>query len=77
MRYSNKDWIVIGFDGDNVNISPIIQMSGSGGLKKMLQGIRGKSSMTIYHVNFDIKTCIDVGNVNLPRNVSEIGRAHV
>ena len=72
MRYSNKDWIVIGFDGDNVNISPIIQMSGSGGLKKMLQGIRGKSSMTIYHVNFDIKTCIDVGNVNLPRNVSEI-----
>lgn len=72
MRYSDKDWIFIGFDGDTVHISPIIQMSGSSGLKKMLQGISGKSSMTIYHVNFDIKTCMNVGNVNLPRNVSKV-----
>ena len=72
MRYSDKDWIVIGFDGDTVNLAPIIQMSGSSGLKKILQGISGKSSITIYHINFDIKTCIDVGNVNLPQDVPAV-----
>lgn len=70
MGYSDRDWIVIGFDGDCVNLSPIIQMSGRSGLKKMLRGISDKRTMTIYHVNFESKTCRDVGTVNLPLDTS-------
>lgn len=72
MGYSDKDWIVIGFENDRVNITPIIQMSGRSGLKKMIQGISGKRNMTIYHVNFENKTCIDVGNITIPQDISAV-----
>ena len=68
MTYSHKDCIAIGFDGDSVHLTPVILMDGRGGLKKMLQGIRGKKVMTIYHVNFAEKTCVDAGHVNLPQD---------
>ena len=42
MEYSDKDWIVIGFDTDCNHLTPIIQMSGRSGLKKRIQGISGK-----------------------------------
>ena len=72
MEYSDKDWIVIGFDTDCNHLTPIIQMSGRSGLKKRIQGISGKRTMTIYHVNFDNKTCINTGNVNLPQNIQTV-----
>lgn len=72
MEYSDKDWIVIGFDADCNHLTPIIQMSGRSGLKKRIQGISGKRTMTIYHVNFDNKTCINTGNVNLPQNIQTV-----
>lgn len=69
MRYSDKDCIVIGFDGDRAHMTPVIQMNGECGLKKILQKISGKKEMEIYHVNFSDKTCIDVGHVSLPQEV--------
>ena len=69
MRYSDKDCIVIGFNDDLVHLTPVILMDGRSGLKKKIQGIRGKNKMTIYHVNFADKTCIDVGHVSLPQDV--------
>ena len=52
MRYTDKDCIVIGFDGDRAHMTPIIRMTGECGLKKILQKISGKKEMEIYHVNF-------------------------
>lgn len=72
MRYSDKDCIVIGFDDDRVHLTSVILMNGKSGLKKMLQGIRGKKEMEIYHVNFAEKTCIDVGHVSLPQDVPAV-----
>lgn len=72
MRYSDKDCIVIGFDDDRVHLTSVILMNGKSGLKKMLQGIHGKKEMTIYHVNFADKTCIDVGHVSLPQDVPSV-----
>lgn len=72
MRYSDKDCIVIGFDEDRVHLTSVILMNGKSGLKKMLQGIRGKKEMEIYHVNFADKTCIDVGCVSLPQDVPTV-----
>lgn len=69
MRYSNKDFIAIGFDDDSVHITPVILMNGESGLKKMIQSISGKKNMAIYHVNFADKTCVDVGNVSLPQDI--------
>lgn len=69
MRYSDKDCIVIGFNDDLVHLTSVILMDGRSGLKKKIQGIRGKNKMTIYHVNFADKTCIDVGHVSLPQDV--------
>lgn len=69
MRYSDKDCIVIGFDGDRVHLTPVILMDGESGLKKMIRGICGKKEMTIYHVNFADKSCRDVGHVSLPQDV--------
>ena len=72
MRYSDKDCIVIGFNEDLVHLTSVILMDGKSGLKKKIQGIRGKNKMTIYHVNFADKTCIDVGHVSLPQDVPAI-----
>lgn len=72
MRYSEKDCIVIGFDDDRVHLTSVILMNGKSGLKKILQGIRGKKEMTIFHVNFADKTCIDVGHVSLPQEVPSV-----
>lgn len=72
MRYSDKDCIVIGFDDDRIHLTSVILMNGKNGLKKMLQGIRGKKEMEIYHVNFAEKTCIDVGHVILPQDVPAV-----
>lgn len=72
MRYSEKDCIVIGFDDDRVHLTSVILMNGKSGLKKKLQGIRGKKEMTIFHVNFADKTCIDVGHVSLPQDVPSV-----
>lgn len=72
MRYSDKDCIVIGFDDDMVHLTSVILMNGRSGLKKKIQGIRGKNKMTIYHVNFGNKTCIDVGHISLPQDVPAV-----
>ena len=72
MRYSDKDWIAIGFDDDRVHITPIILMSAGSGLKKMLRGISEKKEMTIYHISFADKTCVDVGHVSLPQDISVV-----
>lgn len=72
MRYSDKDCIVIGFDGDRAHMTPIIRMTGECGLKKILQKISGKKEMEIYHVNFADKTCIDIGHISLPQDVSAV-----
>ena len=52
MRYSEKDYIAIGFDGDRTNFTPVILMNGNSGLKKVLHGISAKKNMEIYLVNF-------------------------
>lgn len=72
MRYSDKDCIVIGFDGDQVHLTSVIPMDGRSGLKKMIQAIRGKKEMEIYHVNFADKTCVDVGHVSLTQEVPAV-----
>ena len=72
MRYSDKDYIVIGFDGDRTHITPVIRMSGTCCLKKILQRIQGKEEMKIYHVNFSNRTCIEVGHVSLPQDVPAV-----
>lgn len=72
MRYSDKDYIAVGFDDDRIHITPVILMNGEGGLKKILQGICGKENMVIYHVNFTDKTCIDVGRVRLPQDIPAV-----
>lgn len=72
MRYSDKDCIVIGFDEDQVHLTSVIQMDGRSGLKKMIQAIRGKKEMAIYHVNFADKTCVDVGHVRLPQEIPSV-----
>lgn len=72
MRYSDKDCIVIGFDDDMVHLTSVILMNGRSGLRKKIQGIRGKNKMTIYHVNFGNKTCIDVGHISLPQDVPAV-----
>lgn len=72
MRYSDKDYIVIGFDGDHTHMTPVIRMSGTCCLKKILQRISGKKEMEIYHINFSDRTCIEVGHVSLPQDVSAV-----
>lgn len=72
MRYSDKDCIVIGFDDDMIHLTSVILMDGKSGLKKKIQGIRGKNKMTVYHVNFADKTCTDIGHISLPQDVSNI-----
>lgn len=72
MRYSDKDYIVIGFDGDRTHITPVIRMSGTCCLKKILQRICGKKEMEIYHINFSDRTCIEVGHVSLPQDVPAV-----
>lgn len=69
MRYSEKDYIAIGFDGDRTNITPVILMNGNSGLKKVLHGISVKKNMEIYHVNFADKICIEEGRVSLPQDI--------
>ena len=69
MRYSEKDSIAIGFDGDRTNITPVILMNGNSGLKKVLHGISAKKNMEIYHVNFADKICIEEGRVSLPQDI--------
>lgn len=72
MRYSDKDCIAIGFDGDRVHMAPVIRMNGECGLKKRLQSISGKKDIEIYHVNFADKTWAEVGHVKLPQDVSAV-----
>lgn len=72
MRYSDKDYIVIGFDGDHTHITPVIRMSGACRLKKILQKISGKKKMEIYHINFSDRTCIEVGHISLPQDVPAV-----
>ena len=69
MRYSEKDYIAIGFDGVRTNITPVILMNGNSGLKKVLHGISAKKNMEIYHVNFADKICIEEGRVSLPQDI--------
>ena len=72
MRYSDKDYIAIGFDGDRIHMAPVIRMDGEYGLKKRIQGINGKTNMEIYHLNFADKTCIAIGHVGLPQDVATV-----
>ena len=62
MRYSDKDCIVIGFDGDRAHMTPIIRMTGECGLKKILQKISGKNEMEIYETKPDGQTVIKFPN---------------
>jgi len=55
MRYSEKDYIAIGFDGDRTNITPVILMNGNSGLKKVLHGISAKKNMEILLIKFVLR----------------------
>ena len=60
------------FDGNTEGMHVIIRMDGSCGLRKSIKGLSGVSTIEICHVNLEQKTCISIGTLNLPQNISEV-----
>lgn len=66
MNNLDREYIAIGFNDDNVQIIPVIKMSGSNGLKKMIQGVTGIQNINIYHIDFLNQTTKCIGNIEWP-----------
>lgn len=70
--FTSQDWIAMKFDGNTEGMHVIIRMDGSCGLRKSIKGLSGVSTIEICHVNLEQKTCISIGTLNLPQNISEV-----
>lgn len=66
MNNLDREYIAIGFNDDNIQIIPVIKMSGSDGLKKMIQGVTGIQNINIYHIDFLNQTTKCIGNIEWP-----------
>ena len=66
MNNLDREYIGIWFNDNNVQIYPVIKMSGSDGLKKMIQGITGIQKINIYHIDFMNQITRCIGNIEWP-----------
>lgn len=66
MNKLEREYIAIGFNNDTSKIIPVIRMSGSDGLKKVIRGVGGIRNIGIYHIDFQNQTTENIGNVNWP-----------
>lgn len=66
MNNLEKEYIAISFNGDSSKIIPVIRMSGSNGLKKVIRGVGGIRNIFIYHVDFLNQTTDNIGTIQWP-----------
>ena len=66
MNKLERDYIAIGFNNDTSKIIPVIRMSGSDGLKKVIRGVGEIRNIGIYHIDFQNQTTENIGNINWP-----------
>ena len=66
MNKLEREYIAIGFNNDTSKIIPVIRMSGSDGLKKVIRGVGGIRNIGIYHIDFQNQTTENIGNINWP-----------
>lgn len=63
MTNLDREYIAIGFNNDTDRIIPVIKMSGTDGLKKVIRDVSGIRSITVYHINFAEQTIDNIGNI--------------
>ena len=66
MNSLEREYIAIGFNDNTEKIIPVIRMSGSDGLKKVIQGVRGVESIGIFRIDFNNQKIVNIGNVKWP-----------
>lgn len=71
MRNLNREWIAVGFDNDEINMIPVIKMSGTNGLKKEIKGICNVRQISIFHLNFNDRSARKVGIISWPENINK------
>lgn len=71
MRDPEREFIAVGFDGENGNIVPVIKMGGTGSQEKVIRNVSGIEKIGIYHIDFANRTTVNVGNVRWPEGVHQ------
>lgn len=66
MNNLEREYIAISFNDDTSKIIPVIRMSGSDGLKKVIRGVGGIKNIGIFHVDFINQVTENIGNVHWP-----------
>lgn len=66
MNNLEREYIAIGFNDDTSKIIPVIRMSGTDGLKKVIHSVGGIRNIGIYHVDFVNQITENIGNVRWP-----------
>lgn len=66
MNSQEREFIAVGFDHNDAEIAPVLRMSGSDGLKKIIRGVSGISEIRVYHLDFNCRTTEMLGTVPWP-----------
>lgn len=66
MNSLEREYIAIGFNDNTEKIIPVIRMSGSDGLKKVIQGVCGIEKIGIFRIDFNNQKIESIGNVKWP-----------
>lgn len=62
MNNLEREYIAISFNDDS-NIIPVIRMSGTDGLKKVIRGVSGISKIFVHHIDFINQTTNKIGMI--------------
>ena len=65
MNNLEREYIAISFNDDS-NIIPVIRMSGTDGLKKVIRGVSGISKIFVHHIDFINQTTNKIGMIQWP-----------
>lgn len=63
MTHNEREYIAVGFSEDCSKLIPVIRMSGTEGLTKVIRGVSGISNISLYHVDFVDQTTENIGNI--------------
>ena len=66
MNNLEREYIAISFNDDSSKIIPVIKMSGTDGLKKVIRSVNGISKISVYHIDFVNQVTENVGNIPWP-----------
>lgn len=66
MNNLEREYIAISFNDDSSKIIPVIKMSETDGLKKVIRSVNGISKISVYHIDFVNLVTENVRNIPWP-----------